>query len=304
MIRDYRLPYSLKEALDLKQQFEERAVFVAGGTDLFIQIAERKINTEYLIDLTSIPELSVPERVRGNELILGACLPVEHISQSPLIKKCIPSLAMAASQLGSPAIRNQATIGGNLVNASPAADLIPPLIVQGGRAAIAKANSSRSLPMEELVLDVNKTNLQSSEILTQILVPVLRGYEGTAYLKFGLRNALSISVASVAIWLRRKKDGRGIESVRMAMGSVAPRVIRGFEAEAFLLGNPFRRATVNTAAEIAAKECRPISDIRASSDYRRMIICEFVKLGLEKAWRESYRGEPERWQGKRAFLSR
>lgn len=288
MIRDYRLPNSLKEAFDLKQQFEERAVFVAGGTDLFIQMAEGKAKAECLIDLTLIPELSVRERVRGNKLLLGACLPVEHISQSPLIKKCIPSLALAASQLGSPAIRNQATIGGNLVNASPAADLIPPLIAQGGRAAIANANGSRSLPIEELVRDVNKTNLKPSEILTQILVPVLQACEGTAYLKFGLRNASSISVASVAIWLRRKKDGRGIESVRMAMGSVAPRVIRGVEAEAFLLGNPFRRATVNAAAEIAAKECRPISDIRASSDYRRMITYEFVKIGLEKAWRESY----------------
>jgi CO/xanthine dehydrogenase FAD-binding subunit len=294
MIRDYLFPCSLKEAFHLKKQLDDQAVFVAGGTDLFIQIAEKKTSPEYLIDLTRIQELSAPEKVQENELILGACLPVEQLSKSPLIQRCAPSLSIAAGQLGSPAIRRQATIGGNLVNASPAADLIPPLIAQGSSGRIVTSSGSRSLQIEELAIDVNKTNLQPSEIVTHISVPVLREYEGTAYVKLGLRNALSISVASVAIWLRRKKNGKGIEKIRIAMGSVAPRVIRGFETEAFLLNNPFKRGIVNTAAALASQECRPISDIRASSEYRKSMICELIKIGLEKAWKESHQREPER----------
>jgi carbon-monoxide dehydrogenase medium subunit len=287
MIRHHCFPSTVKEAIDLKNQFGDKAVFVAGGTDLFVQIMEKTKIVESLIDVTEIPGLSRREEIRGNVLSLGACLTVDYISRSSSIHKSIPSLSMASVQLGSPAVRNQATIGGNLVNASPAADLVPPLIAQGATAHTVSSRGHRSLLVEELSIDGNKTILFPDEILTRISIPILEGFEGSAYEKLGLREALTISVASVAVRLRRNGDEGTIGKTRIVLGSVAPRVIGAPQAEDFLTGKPFKRKIVEHAADIASRECQPISDIRATADYRRSMIGELVKIGLEKAWSAS-----------------
>jgi carbon-monoxide dehydrogenase medium subunit len=287
MIRHHFFPSTVKEAIDLKNQCGDEAVFVAGGTDLFVQIMEKTKIVESLIDVTEIPGLSRPEEIRGNVLSLGACLTVDYISRSSSIHKSIPSLSMASVQLGSPAVRNQATIGGNLVNASPAADLVPPLIAQGATAHTVSSRGHRSLLVEELSIDGNKTILFPDEVLTRISIPILEGFEGSAYEKLGLREALTISVASVAVRLRRNGDKGTIGKTRIVLGSVAPRVIRVPQAEDFLAGKPFKRKIVEHAAHIASRECQPISDLRATADYRRSVIGELVKIGLEKAWSAS-----------------
>jgi CO/xanthine dehydrogenase FAD-binding subunit len=289
MICHHFFPSTVKEAIDLKNQFEDNATFVAGGTDLFIQVLEDKHGVESLIDLTEIQELSKPEEIQENVLSLGACLTVDYISKSLLIHTSTPSLSMASLQLASPGIRNQATIGGNLVNASPAADLVPPLIAQGARAHTVSLRGYRSFLVEELSVDVNKTILFPDEILTHISIPILDQLEGSTYVKLGLREALTISVASVAVWLRRNENGETIERTRIALGSVAPQVIRAPQAEAFLTDKPFDRDAVEYAANIASRECQPISDIRATADYRKSMIGELVRIGLEKAWKTSTR---------------
>ena len=287
MIRDHLFPVTLKEALELKNYFGKKAVFVGGGTDLFVQIYEKKIMPEYLIDLNTIPELSGLEDLHQDNLRLGACLTVDHISKSTLIKKNAPSLSIAACKLGSPPIRNQATIGGNLINASPAADLAPPLISQGAMGHLVSSKGGRAILIEKLSTGVNKTILLPDEILTHISIPIRQYREGMAYFKLGLRGALSIAVASVAVWLRRKKSGKGIEKIRIAMGSVAPRVIRASKAEGLLTDNSFEKRILKEASDLASRECQPISDIRASSDYRRSMIGELVLIGLETAWAAS-----------------
>jgi CO/xanthine dehydrogenase FAD-binding subunit len=284
MIHNHFIPSALSEALNLKNELGDRAFFLGGGTDLFITFWEGKTNPQYLIDLTALPELSDEEKIKGDSLFFGAGLTVNRVAKSALIKKCIPSLFRAASQLGSPAIRNQATIGGNLVNSSPAADLVPPLIAQGALAHTISSNGKRSLPIEKLSAGVNKTVLSPDEILTHISVPILREREGTASLKIGLREALTISVATVSIWIKRTENRKEIEALRIAMGSVAPQVIRASQAEAFLVGGPLKRERVETAANLASQECHPISDIRATSDYRRAMVYELVKAGLRMAW--------------------
>jgi len=285
VIRDHLVPSTLKEALDLKQRLGENALFVAGGTDLFIRMREKIIFPRYLIDLTKIRGLIIQEKIEADHLNIGACLTVYQISKSSLIERHVPSLVTASAQLGSPAIRNQATIGGNLVNASPAADLVPPLMAQGATVHTVGSNGRRSFPLEELFTDVNKTILFPDEILTHISVPILQPLEGAVYLKLGLREALSISVVTVAIWLKRK--GRKVEGVRIALGSVAPRIFRASRAETFLSGKPLTTEMVHQTADIASQECQPISDIRASGEYRKSMVVELVKIGLETVWRTS-----------------
>lgn len=285
MIADHFFPLTIQQALNLKEQFGEQACFMAGGTDLLLQLEEKRGNLYYLIDLTRIPELSTKEEIRNNHLHLSACLTVAHIAQSSLVKKHVPSLFAAAAQLGSPAVRNQGTLGGNLANASPAADLAPPLIAHGAVVNSVSLQGERFFPVEELASDVNRTILNSREILTRISVPLLRPGEGSLYLKLGLREAMTISVATVCTWWKRKKGEKYLESVRIAMGSVAPRVIRAAQAEVFLQGKIYHRETLAKAVSLAAMESDPITDIRATREYRKAMVKELVKTGLEAAWR-------------------
>jgi len=291
VIRDHFFPRTVAEALDLKRQFRDLALFVAGGTDVFVRVAHEDSPAEVLVDLTSIELLSSLEEVVEGQLNLGACLTADRISMSPLIREAAPSLSAAAGCLGSPAIRNQATIGGNLINASPAGDMIPPLIAFGARAYVESPHGPRSLLVEDLLTGVNQTALEPEEMLIRVSMPAVKEREGATYLKLGLREALTISVASVAVWLRRGRDGALVENARIAMGSVAPRVIRARQAESALVGRPFTQEGMNAAAEAAASECRPISDLRASADYRRSMVYELVRICLDAAWTGSDKRE-------------
>jgi CO/xanthine dehydrogenase FAD-binding subunit len=286
MIRGHLFPETVSHAIRMKKELKDGAVFLAGGTDLFVRMAEEKTARRYWIDLTRIPELSRRERLQKNQLVLGACMTIDGLTRSPLIKKHAPLLAKAAERLGSPAIRNQATVGGNLVNASPAADLVPPLVVQGAAAHTVKSRGTRQISVEELSTGVNQTVLFPEEILWGISIPILRPGEGTAFIKLGVREALTIAVATVAAWLRMDKNG-DIADLKIALGSVAPTVIRARQTENFLKGGRPGNRAFHEAGKIAAAECRPITDVRGTAEYRRWMVEELVKACLEEAWANS-----------------
>lgn len=286
MIRSHLFPATVDDALRMKKELKDQAVFLAGGTDLFVRMAEKKIAPRYWIDLTRIPELSRRERLQKNNLVLGACVTVDGLIRSPLIRKHAPLLATAAGRLGSPAIRNQATLGGNLVNASPAADLVPPLVVQGAVARTIKSREPRQFSVEELSTDVNQTVLFQDEILCEISIPVLRPGEGTAFFKLGLREALTIAVATAAAWLKIDRNGK-VEDLKIALGSVAPTVMRALHTENFLKGRRPGDRVFHEAGGIAAAECHPITDVRGTAEYRRWMVKELVKACLQEAWANS-----------------
>ncbi len=286
MIRSHLFPATVDDALRMKKELKDQAVFLAGGTDLFVRMAEKKIAPRYWIDLTRIPELSRRERLQKNNLVLGACVTVDGLTRSPLIRKHAPLLATAAGRLGSPAIRNQATLGGNLVNASPAADLVPPLVVQGAVARTINSREPRQFSVEELSTDVNQTVLFQDEILCGISIPVLRPGEGTAFFKLGLREALTIAVATAAAWLKIDRNGK-VEDLKIALGSVAPTVMRALHTENFLKGRRPGDRVFHEAGGIAAAECHPITDVRGTAEYRRWMVKELVKACLQEAWANS-----------------
>ncbi len=286
MIHSHLFPATVDDALRMKKELKDQAVFLAGGTDLFVRMAEKKIAPRYWLDLTRIPELSRRERLQKNNLVLGACVTVDGLTRSPLIRKHAPLLATAAGRLGSPAIRNQATLGGNLVNASPAADLVPPLVVQGAVARTIKSREPRQFSVEELSMDVNQTVLFQDEILCGISIPVLRPGEGTAFFKLGLREALTIAVATAAAWLKIDRNGK-VEDLKIALGSVAPTVMRALHTENFLKGRRPGDRVFHEAGGIAAAECHPITDVRGTAEYRRWMVKELVKACLQEAWANS-----------------
>ncbi len=286
MIRSHLFPATVDDALRMKKELKDQAVFLAGGTDLFVRMAEKKIAPRYWIDLTRIPELSRRERLQKNNLVLGACVTVDGLTRSPLIRKHAPLLATAAGRLGSPAIRNQATLGGNLVNASPAADLVPPLVVQGAVARTIKSREPRQFSVEELSTDVNQTVLFQDEILCGISIPVLRPGEGPAFFKLGLREALTIAVATAAAWLKIDRNGK-VEDLKIALGSVAPTVMRALHTENFLKGRRPGDRVFHEAGGMAAAECHPITDVRGTAEYRRWMVKELVKACLQEAWANS-----------------
>jgi CO/xanthine dehydrogenase FAD-binding subunit len=203
------------------------------------------------------------------------------------VKNHLPSLSEASGLLGSPPIRNQATIGGNIINASPAADLVPPLIAHGATAHAISCRGHRSILVEDISANVNRTCLFSDEIVTHISVPIQGDGEGSAYFRLGLRSALTIAIASVSAWVKRSKGHGRLEQARIALGSVAPRVIRAHEAEAFLLERVFDSEAVKYAAGLARKGCKPISDNRATETYRKAMVYELTKMALKKAWEAS-----------------
>ena len=274
----YFSPNNLNEVLALLTQFDKNIFVMAGGTDLLVRMKDREISPSYIIDLKQIAELNDIKYDESSGLKIGALTTISDIEKSPHLTGQYHALVEAASSMGSAQIRNKGTIGGNLCNASPAADLAPPLIVMDASVQIIGKYGEKIIRMEEFFRGPGKTILQDGEILTEIQVPKLPSGSGTAYLKFSRRRGLDLALASVACLLRTN-DFR-CEKVRIAMGAVAPIPLRAERAEALIMGKEINDDIIEKVSEIAAEETRPIGDIRASASYRKEIIKVLVKRSI------------------------
>jgi len=261
---DYVAPSSLKEALNLLKNYQDRAQVLAGGTDLIPKMKKRAIAADLVIDLNRIPGLSGIE-VRADRLHIGGLTRLAEIGQSPLIKEKALALAQAISLMASPAIRNRATMVGNLCSASPAADTAPPLLVLNASVKIQSARGERILPLSEFFLGPEQTIRQADEILTEVILPIREG--NSAFSKLGRRKAFTLSVVSAAAFARIRQGK--FEEVRVALGAVAPTPIRGRKVEETLKGSEVNEQGISQAAECIREEVRPITDIRASAQYRK-----------------------------------
>jgi carbon-monoxide dehydrogenase medium subunit len=208
---------------------------------------------------------------------------------SALIRRHAPALAEGAARVGSPQIRQRATIGGNLVNASPAADTVPPLFVLGSEVHLSSAGGDRWLAIEDFFKASGETVLRPDEMVTELRFP-LSGEQQviSRYEKFGARNALSIAVTSVAAAAAREPDGR-LAWIRIALGSVGPTVLRAADAEKLLAGERPAEELIARAARAAAAACRPIDDVRGSAWYRRQLTAVLLARIL-RSWTEGDRG--------------
>ncbi len=271
-------PESVEQAIRLAGEFGPDARFLAGGTDLMIQINRKRCAPRQLIALGGIDGLSGIE-LRADEIVLGALTTHKTIERSPIFEGPLAALAEAARVVGGHQIRNVATIGGNVVNASPAADLMPPLLALDASAVLAGGAGTRTLSIAEFLLGPGVTEREDDELLVSLGFARPPPGAATAFIKAGRRRAMEISIVCVAALLALDEDGR-CRTVRIALGAVGPTAMRASEAEHVLLWCEPTPAALREAGRIAAAGCAPIDDVRASADYRRMLVQALVPRAL------------------------
>jgi xanthine dehydrogenase iron-sulfur cluster and FAD-binding subunit A len=299
----YYMPKSLDEALGLLARYRDACRIIAGGTDLILELERGVRSQDVLVDITRIPGLDAIAEVDGI-LQLGPLVTHNHVVGSSAAVAGAYPLARACWEVGAPQIRNRATVAGNLVTASPANDTITPLWAMDARVVLAsEARGERTLTFDEFYLGVRRTALRDDEMLVRIEVPLLRLTERGAFLKLGLRRAQAISVVNVAAVIDFEPDAAGGSPVarraRIALGSVAPTIVRAGGAEAYLSGRPLTDEAIDHAARLALEVARPISDIRAEAWYRS----EMVRVLTGRALRQLRDGrERSGWPARPVML--
>ncbi len=273
---DYLRPKSLKEALQQKKTIAD-AKFISGGTDLLVQIKNRELQPPALISLRSIPELASIE-INGGARI-GALATISDIIQHNELGLNYPVLLEAARRLGSVQIRNVATVGGNLCNCSPSADMALPLLVLEAKVRLRTAKARREIPLSEFFKGPGKSCLSSDEILTDILLDPPHQKAKATFLKKG-RVKMDLAIASLAVLLEMERGK--CRKARIAAGSVAPVPLRLYKVEDLFEGAAISKDLVSKAQQLASEIVSPITDIRATEEYRRQIVGVYVRRGLEK----------------------
>lgn len=274
---EYHRPLSLEEAWELKKKIPD-SLFIAGGTDVLVGIKNSEIHPRALISLRSIPGL---DRIdTGKVTRIGALATISDIIQNPGLQKDFPALVEAAKSLGSVQIRNVATIGGNLCNCSPCADMALPLLVMEARVRLQTAQGKREILLDEFFKGPGKSCLTSNEIMTDILLDTPPKKTKAVFMKKG-RVKMDLAVASVAV--RLEMEGNKCLKARVAAGSVAPVPLRLSKVEAILEGATLTQKHVAEAQRLTEDSVLPITDIRSTEEYRRQITGVFVKRAIERA---------------------
>jgi len=274
-------PTSLSDALRVKA--ERNVTAVAGGTDILVKLHDvldkpwpRLLVLDRISALHRI-KLSKTRTRLGTMLTIGPLMTFSEIESSPVIKKHAPQLAEAASLAGSVQIRNRATIGGNVANGSPAGDTIPPLYVLGALIEMSSFKGKRQVPIEKFFLGPRQTMLKQNELITAIKIPLVKNHG--FFNRLATRKALAISKVSVAASLSINKGI--VNNARIALGAVAPTVIRAGKAEEYLIGKQLDAQTIARAAILGKDDARPIDDIRSNAIYRKEMVGVLLARGLK-----------------------
>jgi carbon-monoxide dehydrogenase medium subunit len=278
---EYFEPKTLKEAVRLLVKYKKRAKLLAGGTDLMIGMKDGFVRPKCMINLKKIRGLDKISYSKKEGLSIGALATWTDILSYKPIEQHYPVLREAASLIGCRQIRNLGTIGGNICHASPSADSAPALIVYGAQCIIAGPGKGRMIPIEEIFAGVQKISLREGEILSGFRLPTLDKGSRGCYLKFSPRRAMDLPIVGVGV-LVRASDGI-FEDVKIALGAVAPTPIRARKAESSLLGKPVSDESIRKAAEEAMKESKPITDVRASRDYRLGLVEELTYRAIKQS---------------------
>ncbi|MFC1971148.1 FAD binding domain-containing protein [Chloroflexota bacterium] len=277
----YFSPKSLQEAITLLSEYREASRIVAGDTDLLVQMKNRVAQPGFLINISGIRDLSYINYDEKDGLRIGALTTVGSVAKSSLVKDKFDVLARAAGTLGTPTIREQATIGGNLCNAAPSADTVPALLVLGARVKIAGEDGEKNIPIEELFMGPGCTIIKHDQVLTEIQIPDLPPQSGAVYIKQSRRQGADLAVVGVAVLVVIK--GGIIDDVRIALGAVAPTPIRARKAEEVVKGQKLDDKLLDESGRVASLESKPISDVRSSADYRRKLVAVLVKRAIRQA---------------------
>ncbi|MCW5849904.1 MAG: FAD binding domain-containing protein [Anaerolineae bacterium] len=275
----YYAPQTLDEAVAILARKGRQARVIAGGTDLIIELERGVRRLEAVIDITHIPGLN-RVTLEGDHIHLGPLVTHNHIVASALcVERALP-LAQAAWEVGAPQIRNRGTLAGNVITASPANDTITPLMALNASVTLRSTRGTRDVPLAQFYTGVRRTVMADDELLTAIHFPALRDNQRGVFLKLGLRRAQAIAVLNIAVVLTF--DGQVVTEARIALGAVAPTIIRATEAEAALVGQRLTAEVVQAAAQAALAAARPIDDVRATAAYRRRLVDVLTRRALTR----------------------
>jgi carbon-monoxide dehydrogenase medium subunit len=287
---NYHDPADSDEACRLLFELKGDAKVLAGGTDLLVNLKRGFLTTPNIVSINRIREIRGVESGNGC-FRLGATLLVVEISESSVLRQHLPALVKAARVVGSPLIQNRATIGGNIVRASPAADLPPPLMAYGARVVLTSADGNREVSLDDFFLGPEETVVKPTEILSSILVDRPPAHTGADYMKLGHRSAMECAITAVAARITLNKPDGVIQDARITMSAVAPRPIHARRAEEMLVGEKPSEELFAKAASVASEECSPIDDIRSGAEYRRCMAGVLAKRTLLSAWHEARGGD-------------
>jgi len=281
---EYHAPASVGEALDLMAKLGDKARYVAGGTDLLIAMKKREVVPEHLVSLNGVTALKgiTPDNFGVR---IGALTTLAEIERSEIVSKQYLPLKDAVDVMASIQVRNLATIGGNLCSAIPSADTAPPLIALNASVKLVGPRGERTVPLEEFFTGPKQSVRQTQEIMTEIAVPKPNPTSSGCYLKLMRRHAMDLALVGVAACLTFDSDRKLCKEARVGLGAVAATPIRAPEVEAHLINKAIDETVVSEAARISGMQCRPISDLRASLEYR----CSMVEVLTARAVMEAAR---------------
>jgi len=280
---EYATPESAEEVVKLLSGKKGDARILAGGTDLIVQLREGRRQANLVIDIKNISELIQVTFDTKKGLRIGAAASCAHICSDKNVSAKYPGLVDGIHLIGGVQIQSRASVGGNLCNASPAADSIPALIVHEAVCNITGPNGLRTMPVEEFCVAPGKNALQSGEFLTSVDVPVPKKNFGSHYLRFIPRNEMDIAVVGAGASVVLDDDKTQFVSARIALGAVAPTPLLASEAGAFLAGKTVTRENVKEAARMAQAIAKPITDLRGTAEHRKHLVAVLVERTLDKA---------------------
>lgn len=278
---EYVRPSSLEEACAALAGSGGGAKALAGGTDLVVQMKQGGLRPTMLVSLRDVPGLAFVGVGDDLTLTIGAAAPLATIEHSPEVRRHYPAVADAASWIGSAQVRSRATVGGNLCNAAPSADMAPILLAYDARATITDGRSERTLPLEEFFTGPGQTVLEPGELLKSISVPPCPTGFGKYYKTF--RSAMDCCTVGVAVWVSFADETAAVQDARVALGAVAPTPIRSRSCERVLIGETLDQALIRRACVAATEDALPITDVRASADYRVTLVSVLSRRALDAA---------------------
>ncbi|GAB4112053.1 MAG: xanthine dehydrogenase family protein subunit M [Candidatus Caldatribacteriota bacterium] len=277
---EYFVPHTLPEALNLLDKYKDKKMkILAGGTDLLVKMKTLGIAVDYLININEISEIKNVELDQG--LTIGAAVKLSQLEKIKVVKEEYPALYEGINSMAAIAIRNMATLVGNICNASPAGDTIPPLMVYGAKLRIVSKKGERIILLEDFISGVGETVLKIDELVSQVIIPEPYKDFGSAFCKKG-RVKADIAKINLAVGIER--DGDVCRDCRIVLGSVFSKTLRVLQAEEILKGKTMNDSLIILAAKRASEEIKPIDDIRSTAEYRRELARVMVEDTLRIAW--------------------
>jgi CO/xanthine dehydrogenase FAD-binding subunit len=279
---DVITPQTLDEALDILHEGQAELKIVAGGSDVIVQLRDGVMKVKKLLNILSLKELRFM-REQDGLIHIGSLTTYSDITTSQLAREHAWVLVDASRQIGAVQLQNTATLGGNLGNASPAGDSLPPLYALEAVVVTRSKDGRRETPIEQFFVSYRKTALRPDELIEEVYFKPLSSKDRGAYTKLGLREANAISIVDLAVVLRGRSPDGSFAEARVALGAVAPVITRARKSEKALEHTPLKEKTLWEVATLAADESAPIDDIRGSAEYRRSLVASLVYQALYEA---------------------